>query len=369
MDKARRLRVATGFLVGLILVSSCGGPDTPTPDVVATQVGEELTVIAVQTELAPTPTSPNKAVTQPCGWIQDNQPGEFHKAVSDGDMAKVTTLLETDPSWVNTKAASSATPLMYAINFGRVEMLRLLLSKGADVNARASNGQTALLGASACGQLEAAQLLLERGAAVNYYVPDSAAGDDPDSTPLLLAAENGQFEVVKLLLENGADVNARASYNTAHQSATPLIGATMLGVNFQGYGYISGIRVATDKRQGYLDVVKVLVDGGAELDATDNLGHTALFYAVLNEQLEVVRFLLEKGAGVDVQGRNLNGTPLLMAAQNGDAEIVKLLLAYGADPNAETNEVAGGGRSWTPLTIAEEMGFTDVVELLKSASK
>jgi serine/threonine-protein phosphatase 6 regulatory ankyrin repeat subunit B len=297
--------------------------------------------------------------------------GEIHKAVKDGDVARVTALLVSNPSLVNAKAESDATPLRYAIHFGKGEVVKLLLEKGADVNAKNSIGQTALFEAAAYGQLEVVKLLLDKRASVNFVVHDSAEGDDPGCTPLLLAAENGQLEVVKLLLEKGADVNAKSSYNTIHQSATPLIGATKVTADYKRLGLASppGSRVVTKRRHGYLEVVKTLLDNGAKVDVTDNFGHTALYYASSNGQLEVVRLLLEKGAGADVQGDNRNGTPLLLAAQNGDVEIVKLLLAKGADPNAETNEVVGRGKRWTPLKIAEANGFTNVVELLRKASK
>ncbi len=296
-----------------------------------------------------------------CGLLSA---GPIHDAAKAGDIAKITSLLAADPSLVNAKDGG-VTPLLYAIHFGKLDVAKLLLQKGADVNARTSNGVGPLYEAAGQGQTEIVRSLLERGATVN-------AKTETACTPLLIGSAMGQLDIVKLLLAKGADVNAQASYNTIHESATPLIDATKVNADFDslGGGPLDGKRAPSpDKKRGFLEVVKILLENGAKTDVTDNFGHTALYYAAKNGQLEVVRLLLDKDAGADVQGHNRNGTPLLLAAQNGDIEIVKLLLAKGADPSAETNEVAGGGKRWSPITIAEANGFTNVVALLRQAPK
>ena len=292
--------------------------------------------------------------------------GEIQDAATAGDLAKINTLLATNSSLVNAKDDNNVTPLMCAIHFGKIEAAKLLLEKGADVNAKNRIGQTALFEASANGQLEVVKLLLEKGAAVNFVVHDDAEGDDSGCTPLLLAAENGQLEVAKLLLEKGADVNAKSSYNTIHECATPLIGATEVSSDFEklGGGPLPGNRVVADKKHGYLEVVKLLLDKGATIDAKNNFGNTALFLASNNGQVEVVKLLLDKGATVDAKN-NQDITPLMMASQNGDVEVIKLLLAKGANPNAAMS----GNKPWTPLTIATAEGLTNVVELLQNAAK
>ena len=122
-----------------------------------------------------------------------------------------------------------AAPIHDAARTGDVAKINSLLAANSSlVNAKDSYGQTPLFQASAYGRLDVVKLLLGKGAAVNFVSHDSAEGDEPGCTPLLLAAENGHVEIVKLLLEKGADVNAKASYNTIHQTATPLIGATQV---------------------------------------------------------------------------------------------------------------------------------------------
>ncbi len=293
--------------------------------------------------------------------------GEIHDATEKEDLKKVNSLLTSDPSLVNAKLPSNkATPLIFAITYKKTEVAKLLLKKGADVNSRASNGHTALHYASAYGPIELVKLLLEKGASVNFNVQDSAEGDDPGCTPLLYAAANGQLEIVKLLLEKGAAVNAKASYNTIHQTATPLIGATKVSSDYESLGFdpLPGSRVATTKKQGYLELVKALLEKGASIDLKDNFGRTALYYATNNGQAEVVKLLLEKGATVDAK-ENRGITPLLMATQNKDVEIIKLLLAKGADPNAAMK----GDKPWTAITLAEVNDFKEVLELLRNAVK
>lgn len=288
----------------------------------------------------------------------------IHDAAQAGGIAKLNAILASNPALVNLKSENSATPLMYAIHFQKTEAAKLLLQKGADVNAKTSDGETPLFEAAAYGQLDVVKLLLDKGAKVNFVVQDSAPRGEPFCTPLLLAAENGHLEVVKLLLEKGAEVNAKASYNSIHETATPLIGATQVSSDYErlGGGSPPGTRAATTKKHGYAEVIKALLDKGAAIDAKNNFGNTALLIASGNGQADVVKLLLDKGAAVNL-GNNQNVTPLLMAAQNGDVDVVTLLLAKGANPNAAMT----GGKAWTPVSIAQANKFANVVELLQKA--
>jgi predicted LPLAT superfamily acyltransferase len=104
--------------------------------------------------------------------------------------------------------------LFMAVQNGHVEVVRLLLSGGADVNqARTDTGTTLLFMAAQEGHVEVVRLLLSGGADVNQARTDTGA------TPLFMAAQNGHVEVVRLLLSGGADVN-QARTDTG---ATPFI--------------------------------------------------------------------------------------------------------------------------------------------------
>lgn len=107
----------------------------------------------------------------------------------------------------------------------------------------------------------------------------------------------------------------------------------------------------------------MLLDKGADVNAKNNFGNTALLIASGNGQAEVVKLLLDRGAAVNL-GNNQNVTPLLMAAQYGDVDVITPLLAKGANPNAAMT----GSKPWTPITVAEANHFTNVVEMLRKAA-
>ncbi|CAG8905457.1 unnamed protein product [Penicillium egyptiacum] len=108
---------------------------------------------------------------------------------------------------------------------------------------------------------------------------------------------------------------------------------------------------------GHLEVIKVLLDDGAEVTVTDNDGWTPVNAASSNRHLEVVKLLLENGADIGV-ANNDGWTPLYSAASNCHLEVVKLLLNQGANISVVDK------RGCTALHIAAEDGHVDVVKLL-----
>ena len=130
----------------------------------------------------------------------------FGEAAAMGDLGRVQELLDTNPSLLDQRTPDGFPPLGLAIFFGRPDVARFLIERGADVNAAAANAQrVAPLHAAAAVQDRATlQLLLERGA-------DPNARQQADYTPLHGAASRGDVEAAKLLLAHGAVRDARAS--------------------------------------------------------------------------------------------------------------------------------------------------------------
>ncbi|RYP53460.1 hypothetical protein DL770_010991 [Monosporascus sp. CRB-9-2] len=118
-------------------------------------------------------------------------------------------------------------------------------------------------------------------------------------TPLLWAARNGYTEIVQLLLDSGAKIGAKDKYGR-----TPLSWAA---------------------RNRHKKIVQLLLDSGADADVKDNNSRTLLWRAAENGHKEIVQLLLDGGAKIDVKD-NDSRTPLWRAAENGHKEIVQLLL-------------------------------------------
>lgn len=162
-------------------------------------------------------------------------PLEIHTAAQDGDLAMVAALLRKNKKRINARDEAGWTPLHNAIFFGHQDIVRMLISKGADVATIDVNGMTPLHEAVMFGQKDIAMLLISRGAdiraqnyvgwtplyfAVNWGRKDLAKllisrsadvniKDIYDRTMLHMAARKGQYEIAELLISYGAKVNAR----------------------------------------------------------------------------------------------------------------------------------------------------------------
>ena len=118
---------------------------------------------------------------------------------------------------------------------------------------------------------------------------------------------------------------------------------------------------------GNLKKVKELYANGVDVNAPagfdSHLTAPALTLASGGGHLDTVKFLLERGADVNVRDGHWNGTPLMTAAWSGHEEIVRLLIAYGADVNAVNSE----GASALSKASDERHPHPKVIEILKQA--
>jgi ankyrin repeat protein len=124
---------------------------------------------------------------------------------------------------------------------------------------------------------------------------------------LLLASASGDLAAVKKIIAEGADVNA-----TDGTGRTALIEAAWAG---------------------HADVVKFLVEKGAKVTIADNAGFTPLMRACEDGNVLVVTYLISKGANINARGKVRGTTPLMLAAEQGHIKVIDALLANGAKIN------------------------------------
>jgi ankyrin repeat protein len=163
------------------------------------------------------------------------------------------------------------TPLGAATRGGGLDTIRFLIDRGADVGARTKSGYTALYGAASWpGNAAVVSLLLDHGADPKTKVETSGLAADV-FTPVMAAAVRGDAEALKPLLDRGADANVRGG----------------------DFGRTALLMATTTGRE---DVVKLLLDKGANPGAKDQLGNTPLRWAKKRGDSSIVK-LLEKAGG------------------------------------------------------------------------
>ncbi len=225
--------------------------------------------------------------------------GARHSPIHVAAMLNHTAMVEAairEGSDVNARDEHSATPLLWAVRGGDdTETAALLIQERADVNAADRAGRSPIMEAASRRHRRMYNLLMAHGAVDNLL-------EEALKALLRMTTVNGWAEEVDSLLANGAALTTGVEY-------TPL--------NFAAYN-------------GFADVVQVLIDHGANINAIDEQGRTPLHEAAGQNQLRITRLLIDHGANIhatDKDGR----TPLSVAINAGYDEIAQLLREHGAE--------------------------------------
>jgi len=297
-----------------------------------------------------------------------------------GDLNRVRERLDQDPSLANRVSdyygyyLGSGTPLRNAAAKGHMEIVKLLLGRGADPNLReegiAPRGH-ALYAAVYNGHFEIARLLLENGAYPNPEVESSAdalsiAMRNSDEKMIDLLASYGAARSVELLAHYG-DVRTAAAAFAANPALADDPGA--LG-SAAGNGHEAFVRLMLRCQPGLAkraavgaktrELTELLFAHGMNPSHPDWLGVTPLHQFARKGDLEKAAIFIEHGADLHARDEDTCSTPLGWAAKFGRTLMVELLLRRGAKPNLPDDP------PWaTPLAWATRRGHDQVAGLLR----
>ncbi|KAH0539791.1 hypothetical protein KQX54_008056 [Cotesia glomerata] len=285
----------------------------------------------------------------------------LHLAIKCGDLELVQLVLSKGPH-VNFKNTHGKTPLHVAVELGYEKIVELLISKGAYVNTSAKDGSTPIQAAISSFRSKIFCMLVRNGAKTNVTLNNG-------QTLFYTAVKSGLSSIVDCLLKNSS-VNKKANNNClrfAILSTNEKIEQLLLEHDFEldlesindsklfhtiiTKGHVklvsdllmmgANINSLTFRKinSGFtllhtacyyqkFEIVELLILHGIELNVKDNKRKMAIFYAVRNLDVEIIRLLLINEAYIKDDPDLLN-----IAANKQHIEIVSLLLNYGADIN------------------------------------
>jgi ankyrin repeat protein len=267
----------------------------------------------------------------------------LHYAVQQNDAELVERMVDAGAD-VNATNRYAVTPLKLAAINGDAKLLATLLDAGGDVKTRGKDGETLLMTVARGGHVDAARLLIERGAEVD------ARELWHGQTALMWAAAQGHPAMLRELIAHGADVNARSNEEEWERQKTSEPRDKWLPP-----GGLTPLLFAA--RENCLACVPVLVEAGADVNATTPDGISAVVIALINGHFDVAGALLEAGtdpnladytgrtalyAAIDFNTMVKSNRPAPKVLENGltGLDVARIALERGADVNARQTRLA-----------------------------
>ena len=279
-------------------------------------------------------------------WEADevNSETAFFTACRFGLEAAVSKMLDSEDIDVDAATHISTTALIGAASSGQVDIVKLLMSRGADPT-KANWYGSALHCAAEAGQCESIKVLLDSGMNIDLR-------DKFGRTALHCALQERHILATELLLDMGADPNARkdgemmliheAAEAGDERSMRRLLGDVRVDISATTAENMRAFHCAA--RRGRASIVRMLLEVGDEVDARGGGGSTALHLAAYWGKEDVVRILIEAGANVNAK-RDDKATPRSLAAAANHESIEKLLLEHGAEEEEVSRYLDGNAQS------------------------
>jgi ankyrin repeat protein len=260
--------------------------------------------------------SPDQRVTRERleAWLAEGADvqQELANAVLASDAERIRFLVEKGAD-INRQDGQGYGALQSAARNRSDKIIPLLIELGADVNGRDMDGLTALIHAASRNHVPTIKALLERGADIEAAAPGGF-------TPLALAIEEGKYLAAKALIESGASVTTPVGTDRI----TPLMSAaSQLAVGEAAK--------EIERRQGLrsTDIATALIERGANVNAANAAGVTALMIAAARGNIPMIGLLLEAGADPTVKAAD-GKTALDIARANLNEDAVKSIKLFEA---------------------------------------
>ena len=243
-----------------------------------------------------------------------------------------------------TRDKESRSALFFGAGSGNAKVVELLLAAGADANEDDKYRDTPLMGAAAAGNPEVVRLLLHSGARVNarnvrkQSALISAASGDAGFAMMEMGRRRAEVPeetihrdvVVRMLLDAGADINARgwdgetALFSLEDDAVRELLQHHINIEARNNYGETALVETVSE------DIADLLVKAGANVNAQDKKGQTALIKSAENNYVAKLRVLV-KAPGIQLDHRDRQGSTALVIAKKAHHEdCVQVLLTAGA---------------------------------------
>lgn len=309
-------------------------------------------------------------------------PCDLFLAAATGDAMRVDELLKQNEALANSRDASGRSALYYAAKRGYAEVVKRLLAAGADPNAAERDAaRGAALYAAVRGKHTACvKLLLAHGADPNAEV--EASGN-----AVYAALQEGNQELIELVYAYGGNVTLTGACALGRIDLVgELLAANPSSIDGGDYGPLAqaascgftAIVKLLLRHQAPLsepwyasnymhyacsyadaDMVKLLLEGGADPNHTNWLGVSYLHLIALQGKLELAELMIVHGADLGAVDKEHETTPLGWAAKYGKSDMVSYLLQQGAEA-----EPAGVPQWATPLAWAQRRGHQAIAEQL-----
>ncbi|PQE14100.1 ankyrin repeat-containing protein [Rutstroemia sp. NJR-2017a BVV2] len=283
----------------------------------------------------------------------------FYLAAKYGQKVALQLFLDNGAD-VNALDTDERSALHWAAEGGQLEIVHLLLAKGANINTVDKEKRSAVYWAVQGGNPKIVQLLQENGA-------DVIAVDEGNRSALYWAVECGHLEIVQLLLDSNLNIaithdDVRSALHWAAQEGRLEILRLLLDncVDLAGIDQALQLELSEALKGGHLSLIELLLKQQAYFNLAYFNIVDALHWAVLNKSMAVAGFLIERvvNAGTDAKGRSL----MHLAVMSEQMQIVKLVLEKA---NSSLTSVNCLDREFfTPLHYAARQGNLDIALFL-----